>query len=232
MAASPSLKRDTEPPNSTLAWIAPFLAFVGIMALEKVLPIPIAWFYPIRAVVVLAVILVFSRHMIPWVPGRVFASVTVGLAVFAIWIGPDLLWPGLRDHWLFHNSLMGSASSSLPADLKFNPIFIAFRVFGSVGLVPIVEELFWRGWLMRWLVKPNFRGISLGTYTPSAFWITAILFASEHGSFWEVGLLSGIVYNWWLIRTRNLADCILAHAVTNGCLAVYVLGWDKWQYWL
>ena len=31
-------------------------------------------------------------------------------------------------------------------------------------------------------------------------------------------------------RTRNLGDCILAHAVTNACLGVYVLASSKWEY--
>jgi hypothetical protein len=106
------------------------------------------------------------------------------------------------------------------------------RVFGSVILVPILEELFWRGWLMRWLISQDFRKVALGSYTPLSFWATALLFASEHGSYWEVGLLTGIIYNWWMIRTKNLANCILAHAVTNGCLAVYVIAWKQWQYWL
>jgi len=47
-----------------------------------------------------------------------------------------------------------------------------------------------------------------------------------------VGLAAGIVYNWWIVHTRNLADCILAHAVTNAVLSVYVLFTDQWQYWL
>jgi len=47
-----------------------------------------------------------------------------------------------------------------------------------------------------------------------------------------VGLIAGIAYNWWLVRTRNLADCILAHAVTNLALAIYVIFSDQWQYWL
>jgi membrane protease YdiL (CAAX protease family) len=59
-----------------------------------------------------------------------------------------------------------------------------------------------------------------------------VLFASEHGAFWDVGLAAGILYNWWMVRTRSLADCILAHAVTNGCLAAYVLAGGHWQYWL
>jgi hypothetical protein len=35
-----------------------------------------------------------------------------------------------------------------------------------------------------------------------------------------------------MIRTRNLWDCILAHAVTNGILAAWVIGAGQWQYWL
>ena len=40
------------------------------------------------------------------------------------------------------------------------------------------------------------------------------------------------LYNWWLIRTGNLADCVLAHAVTNGLLAVYVVMTGRWEYLL
>ncbi len=63
----------------------------------------------------------------------------------------------------------------------------------------------------------------MGQYTPLSFWAVALLFASEHGPYWEVGLIAGVAYNWWMVRTRNLADCILAHAVTNALLAAYVL---------
>ena len=60
----------------------------------------------------------------------------------------------------------------------------------------------------------------------------ALLFASEHGPYWDVGLAAGILYNWWMIRTKSLEDCILSHAVTNACLAAYVLTRHQWQYWL
>jgi CAAX prenyl protease-like protein len=202
------------------------------MAIEKSLPIAPGMLYPVRAALSLIAIIVFSRHVIPWVPNQALASIGLGVGVFFLWIGPDLLWPGMRNHWLFSNSVLGSPTSTLPAGLKISPAFIAVRVFGSVGLVPILEELFWRGWLMRWLISQDIRKVPLGTYSPFAFWVTAILFASEHGSYWEVGLITGVVYNWWLVRTKNLANCVLAHAVTNGCLAAYVLGWNQWQYWL
>jgi CAAX prenyl protease-like protein len=96
----------------------------------------------------------------------------------------------------------------------------------------VIEELFWRGWLMRYAISPRFETIRLGTYSAFSFWITAVLFASEHGSFWEVGLVAGIIYNWWMLRTHSLGDCITAHAVTNACLAAYVIAGGQWQYWL
>jgi CAAX prenyl protease-like protein len=84
---------------------------------------------------------------------------------------------------------------------------------------------------MRWLVKPDFLNVPLGTYNTQAFWITAALFAAEHGAFWDVGLLAGVIYNWWMVRTKSLGDCILAHAVTNGVLSAYVMLTGQWQYW-
>ena len=95
--------------------------------------------------------------------------------------------------------------------------------FSSVALVPVLEEIFWRGWLMRWSIDRNFLAVRLGTYQQAAVWLVAVLFACEHGLYWDVGLITGIVYNLWLIRTGTLADCILAHAITKGTLVAYVL---------
>lgn len=84
---------------------------------------------------------------------------------------------------------------------------------------------------MRWLVDNEFERVPPGSYTPLAFWVTALLFASEHGSYWDVGLVTGVVYNFWMIRTKSLADCVLMHAVTNGLLSGYVIYAGQWQYW-
>src|SRR5689334_21845420 len=195
---SPAIRSSNK---GTAAWIAPFVTFVALMAIEKALPVASGWPYAVRALATTLVLVFVSRRVISWVPSAPVASTAVGLAVFAIWIGPDLLWPAYRQHWLFSNSLLGGPNSTLPDALKGDVGFLSIRVFGSVVLVPILEELFWRGWLMRWLINPKFAPVPLGTYTPYAFWVTALLFASEHGSYWDVGLLAGIIYNWWLIRT-------------------------------
>jgi len=217
--------------RATIGYVAPFLAFVGMMAVEHVIPLPPQCLYPIRFVVVLGLVIGVSRPYLSFRPSHPWASVLIGMCVFGLWVGPDLLF-GYRHQWLFQNWLTGKAASTLPAALRSNVPFLLLRTVSSTLLVPVLEELFWRGWLMRWLINVQFQKVPLGQYASSAFWIVALLFASEHGPYWEVGLAAGIIYNWWIIRTRNLADCILAHAVTNGVLSVYVLLTNQWQYWL
>jgi uncharacterized protein len=215
--------------KATVGYVAPFLVYVALIAL----PLKPEILFPVRFVLVSALILAVSRPYLSFKPSYTLASAAVGVAVFVIWIGPDALFgPGYRHFWLFENSFIGRAQSSLAPDLRGNSFFLAIRVLSSVVLVPILEELFWRGWLMRWLIDREFQKVRLGTFDTTAFWLVAILFASEHGPYWEVGLITGVVYNLWIVRTRNLADCILAHAVTNGVLAAYVLAGGHWQYWL
>lgn len=223
------------PPSSsriaTIRYVAPFATYVALMQLERVVSVPPEVFYPFRFSVVALVLLLVSRPVISLRPWSPLFGIVVGTAVFLIWIGPDVLF-GYRHHWLFENFLTGSPTSSTQFGLRNSIWFPILRSTSSVLLVPILEELFWRGWLMRWLINPDFQKVPLGKYVPSAFAIVAVLFASEHGSYWEVGLAAGVIYNWWMVRCRNLGDCILAHAVTNGMLAAYVLIGDQWQYWL
>jgi uncharacterized protein len=211
----------------TVAFVAPFLIYAGLM----VLPLSPGVLFPVRYVIVLAVLVFASRPFVSLKPSRPLASAAVGIFVFVLWVGPDLLFH-YRHHWLFENGITGHVTSSLPPALRANVLFLAIRVLSSVALVPVLEELFWRGWLMRWWIDRDFLRVRVGTYQPAAFWLVAVLFASEHGPYWDVGLIAGIVYNLWIMHTANLADCILAHAVTNCALAAYVLTAGQWQYWL
>ena len=200
-----------------------------MLALQTYVPLPA----PLRFAVSMAVILAVSREPLRGRPSSPVLSIVLGLAVFAVWIGPDVIAPAWRTSFLFNNAIVGHPAGNTPPALKNDPVFLFFRIAISVIAVPILEELFWRGWLMRWLIDGvDFRRVPLGKYVPMAFWITAVLFAAEHGSFWDVGLLTGAIYNWWMVRTRNLWDCIIAHAVTNGALAAWVVLAGQWQYWL
>jgi len=213
-------------------YLAPFGIFVLLMELGPHLGVGPDVHYPIRVVAVSAALFIWSRQLITLKASRPAASIAVGLVVFGIWIAPDVLWPAYRSHWLFQNFLTGSLASSVPPLHRTNVSFLIWRSLGLILLVPVIEEIFWRGWLMRYLISRHFENVPLGTWSATAFWLTAALFASEHGPFWDVGLVAGVVYNWLMIRTRNLADCILAHAVTNTCLAVYVFSYSRWEYLL
>jgi len=215
--------------HPAIPWVLPFAVFLALLLLQGLFPIP-AW---VRFFVTMAAIVGFSREPLRGRPSAPLLGILLGIAVFAVWLGPDVIAPAWRRSFLFNNPLVGHPAGNTPPTAKNDPVFLFFRIAISVIAVPILEELFWRGWLMRWLIDSNdFRRVALGTYAPLAFWVTAALFASEHGSFWDVGLIAGIVYNGWMVRTRNLWDCIVAHAVTNGALAAYVVLAGQWQYWL
>jgi hypothetical protein len=210
-------------------YVLPFAVFMALLVLQQLLPIP-AW---VRFAVSMAAIFAVSLPVLKGGPSKPLLSVLIGLLVFVIWVGPDLIAPSWRHSFLFDNSVIGHPAGNTPPASKNDPVFLLFRIAISVIAVPILEELFWRGWLMRWIIDANhFERVPLGAYTPAAFWLVAVLFASEHGSFWDVGLAAGIIYNWWMMRTRNLWDCIIAHAVTNGVLAAWVVAGNHWQYWL
>jgi uncharacterized protein len=218
--------------HPSLPYTVPFIVFFVFLAVHDYLLFLGEWEYVIRAVVLTAVLWMFSRQVIDLRVRSLVLSTVIGLAVFVIWIAPDLLLPGYRDHWLFQNSIMGTVKSSVPEDMRSNWLVLIARGARAVLIVPIVEELFWRAWLMRWLINPDFRKVPLGAYSTSAMVITAVLFASEHGPYWDVGLITGFIYNWLMVRTKSLGDCILAHAITNGVLSGYVLLSNQWQYWL
>ena len=101
--------------RATVGYIAPFLAFVGIMALERVVPLPPQWLYLARFLIVAALIGALSWPYLSFRPSAPLASMAVGVAVFVIWVAPDVLF-GYRHFWLFENSLTGAAASTLPPD--------------------------------------------------------------------------------------------------------------------
>lgn len=218
--------------HPSLPYVLPFVSFLALLMLAEHLHFLGVWEYPFRVAVLAAILWVFSRHVIDLRVRHLAASLGIGAAVFVIWVGPDLLFPGYRQHWLFQNAITGGFKETLAQDLRSSPIALTFRIIRAVVIVAIVEELFWRAWLMRWLINQDFRAVPLGAYSTQAMWIVALLFASEHGPYWDVGLVTGLIYNWWMVRTKSLGDCILAHAVTNGILSAYVLISGRWEYWM
>jgi CAAX prenyl protease-like protein len=96
--------------------------------------------------------------------------------------------------------------------------------------VPLAEELAFRGYLTRRLIAPDFECVPLGRFTWASFLVSSALFGALHGR-WLAGTLAGMLYALALYRRRNLADPVLAHALTNALLAVHVLATGAWSLW-
>ncbi len=217
--------------HPAVPYVGPFLVFAVLLAVMPQFALPPRPALLLWLILPTAATVLLSRGVLQFRPARPLWSIALGVAVFAVWVGPDLLWPAWRSSVLFRNFLVGQAQPSLSAEVFADPWSIALRAARAVLVVPVIEELFWRGWLMRWVADPDFRKLPLGHYEPRSFWIAAVLFALEHGSFWDVGLAAGVIYNWWMIRTKCLGDLILAHAVTNACLCWFIAAGGHWQYW-
>jgi len=218
--------------SAAVPYTVPFAAFLAFLTLHAVHPLPDFADQAVGLAAMTLVLWLVARPALDFRVRRWVPTLLVGAGIFVIWIGPDLLFPDYRHSILFENGVLGTARGSLSEGARRDPVVLAMRVIRSVVIVPIVEELFWRGWVMRWLIDADFRRVPLGAYTATSFWTVALLFAAEHGPYWDVGLAAGVIFNLWMVRTKSLGDLILAHAVTNACLGAYVIAAGKWEYWL
>ncbi len=106
------------------------------------------------------------------------------------------------------------------------------RFLRLVAVVPALEEIFWRGFLLRYFIKEDFDAVPFGTYTRWSNVLVAIGFMLEHQMpDWPAALAAGFLYNITAYRTRSLPACILAHAVTNALLGAYIMTTRQWGFW-
>jgi CAAX prenyl protease-like protein len=152
--------------------------------------------------------------------------VWVGLWQFSNWMG---LTPRLAD-------LMGKRPEFNPLqELAATPAwawtFLLIRFFGLVLVVPVMEEFFLRGFLMRLVVDQDWWKVPFGKVNAAAVAISILYAVFTHpGEFLAAGAWFGMV-TWLMVRTRNPWDCVLAHSVTNLLLGIYVVTWQQWALW-
>ncbi len=108
--------------------------------------------------------------------------------------------------------------------------WVVMRLFGSIVVVPLAEELAFRGYLARRLISADFRTVPVGTFTLTSFVVSSFLFGALHGR-WFAGVVAGMAYYLAARRRGELSDAVLAHAVTNALLAAYILATRSWSYW-
>ncbi|MEO7578724.1 MAG: CAAX prenyl protease-related protein, partial [Massilia sp.] len=153
-------------------------------------------------------------------PAAALSAIAVGLLVL-------LLWVSLKADWM----IIGHASGFNPLNEgRLDWTLIAMRIAGAALVVPVMEELFWRSFLMRWIVAAEFQAVEPSQASIKSFVFTSVLFGFEH-NLWLAGIVAGAAYCGLYMRHRTLWSPILAHAVTNGCLAAWVVWTGNWSYW-
>ena len=208
-------------------FVAPFALFMGLLYLRQNFPQHSWWLYGVCSLLVLGLLLWLRpryRGQDP-APPRVRDSVLLGLGAIVLWIA--------LDPWMPRTAARDNTFPFATAfEIGFVPgiLSIAFRIFGAVLVVPIVEELFWRGFLMRTIIKPEFEEVPLGTFQPLSFYITTVAFALVHVEFGSATLFA-LIAGWWFCKTRSLRAVIILHAAANLGLALYVLLTKNWFLW-
>ncbi|MEM8732873.1 MAG: CAAX prenyl protease-related protein [Planctomycetota bacterium] len=108
--------------------------------------------------------------------------------------------------------------------------FVAVRLFGIAILVPIAEELFWRGFLLRWLIDTEWEKVKLGEYSLQSCAIVTLMFTAAHQE-WFAAAAYCLLINGLLYWKKDLWQCIVAHAVSNALLVAYILWSEEWWLW-
>ncbi|MGO9445302.1 MAG: CAAX prenyl protease-related protein [Thiobacillaceae bacterium] len=149
-------------------------------------------------------------------------AIVTGLGVFGLWIN-------LTQSWALLNK-MGMGFNPYQPDGQINWWLTGIRLAGSALVVPIIEELFWRSFIMRWVDKQDFLTLDPRDVGYRGLLVSSGLFALEHTQ-WVAGFLAGFAYGWLYRKTGNLWLSILAHAITNAALGAWVIYTGNWQFW-
>ncbi|HEU4775606.1 MAG TPA: CAAX prenyl protease-related protein, partial [Telluria sp.] len=138
-----------------------------------------------------------------------------------------LLWINLNAGWM---TLGQSAGFDPVTDGRIDWLLVAARIAGAALVVPVMEELFWRSYLMRWIASARFLQVRPAQLGLRSFVVTVVLFGFEH-NLWLAGIVAGAVYSVLYMRSGTLWSPILAHGVTNGLLGAWIISTGHWTYW-
>lgn len=207
--------------NPSAAYLMPLLTMIAATMIAAAFSTGFEALYPIKIVVGVAVLAIYfpAYRKIPrsWS----WLAAMNGVAVFAIWLGLEPFANREETH-------LADGLQRLPPVWAI--VWLSFRAIGSTAVVPIAEELAFRGYLMRRITNADFDAISYQQCTWIAVLISSLVFGLLHGR-WLAGTLAGLFYAMASRRRNMLCDAIIAHSVTNGLIAFYVLLSGSWRLW-
>jgi CAAX prenyl protease-like protein len=208
--------------SAYLPYIVPFALYALCTYLGDFFGITPGIVYPVKTIVVAASLLIYwnaykQEIKVTWD----WLAVVSGVIVFLVWILPEGLYPQIgHSEFNPHKYAEGNVFYFI----------VVFRMLGATLVVPLMEELFWRSFALRYLINTNFKSVPLGQFSWLSFVVVSLAFGFEHHR-WLVGIVAGLVYAGVLYRRKNLFVPILSHAVTNFLLGLYVLTTQKWSFW-
>jgi len=209
-------------------YVFPFILFLSITGLATYFPSARDVIYIVKTILVGALLWFWRREyagdLAPkLIPAGYLIATGAGLLALALWIMPENILTQIGKPPGFNPYSFGWPQEAVPG-------LIAVRLAGAAVVVPVMEELFWRSFIFRYAINPDFRSVRLGTFSIFSFAAVVVLFGLEHHRVIQ-GMLAGIIYTWLVISQKSLRGCILAHAVTNLGLGIYVLWTENWIFW-
>jgi CAAX prenyl protease-like protein len=220
-----------------IGYVLPFALYLGLTQLPSFFPALYPDYYPGLYTAVVIVVGLVTAYFLWSRPllhphARVGLAAAVGLGGIALWIG--LCHLNLEQYLTLPTWLRPKRGGYDPFTELEDPraawAFVAVRLAGMVLLVPVVEELFWRGFLARWLLGPNWQVRPMGQFTPASFAIVTLLCTLAHPE-WLAAAVYFALLNAYLYWKKDLWGCVVAHGVSNLVLGVYILAAKDWRLW-
>lgn len=218
-AGATGVKKEADPALLlATALLAPFAALMGARIVAAVFGAEAYWIGAAVIALPTAVIAAYWRTIRAELGKLTWSPVLIGLAVGALWIAtePTVATPDPLGAWLAQQPPATAAA------------WLALRIFGFALIVPIAEELVFRGYLHRALVKRRFETAAPAAFGWLAFILTSLLFGAMHGR-WLAGALAGAAFAIALYRSKSLTGPIAAHVAANGLIAAYAIAAERWE---
>jgi len=175
-------------------------------------------------------------------------AIGIGLLVFVLWVGFETqffknLAPGLAElyeKWCVKpfgeidgkrvaSYYVENPSPYMPAECGW-PLLVT-RLLGSAFVIAVIEEFFWRGYLLRTARTPDFLDLDVGYYHPKSFFIIAVIFGLMHNEV-AAAFVTALVYGYFYLFTRDIWAGVIAHVTTNLVLGIYAILTGYWWFWV
>jgi exosortase E/protease (VPEID-CTERM system) len=202
--------------NPVAPWISPLLTWIAVSLALSALSNGHDPYYALRVLIVGALLWAYRDH---------YARLIAWPSALA-WIVGTLVGVG----WLL---VPTDAESVPPVPSWSDPAYYGWlvtRTLGAVVVIPIAEELAFRGYLTRLLTRRDFENVPFREVSWLAILGSSLAFGALHQR-WEMAAVTGVLYALLCRSSGRLIDSVAAHAASNAVIAVWVLATHEWQHW-